>query len=206
MRSEQFRSGGGSVAGVILAAGSSTRLGENKLFLQIDGESLLRRAVKVAADAGLDPILVVLGHESGRAANELAGLACRPVLNARHADGQATSFRAGIGAVPASAPAAVVLLADMPFVTSEMVSALVARYRSAPAPLVVSEYGGVQAPPTLYDRSLFSEIGAMTDEGSGQQIVRRHREEAEAVTWPADRLADVDTPADREKLLGVEDG
>jgi molybdenum cofactor cytidylyltransferase len=191
----------GPVAGVVLAAGASTRMGENKLFLRVDGESLLRRSVRTAAEGGLEPVVVVLGHESERALRELDVLACRIVVNPRHAEGQATSFRAGIGAVPETSPAAVILLADMPRVTAEMVAALVARYRESRPPLVVSEYGGVHAPPTLYDRTLFAEIGAMTGDGCGRQIVKRHRGEAESLAWPAERLADIDTPADRERLL-----
>ena len=123
-------------------------------------------------------MIVVVGFERERAERELAGLpfSCHAVFNAEHADGQHTSFRAGIAAVPEANPAAVVLLADMPRVTAEMITALVERYRETrSAPLVISEYGGVHAPPTLYDRSLFVEILAMRGEGCGREIVRRHR-------------------------------
>ena len=184
------------VAGVVLAAGASTRMGENKLFLRVGGESLLRRAVSLAAEAGLDPVIVVLGFERERAERELEGLRCCPVFNPSYAAGQQTSFRAGIAAVPEEANAAVVLLVDMPRVTEGMIAALVGRWRETGAPLVSSDYGGVQAPPTLYDRSLFPEIGAMEGEGCGKQIVRRHRDEASVVSWPADSLADLDVPAD----------
>ncbi len=189
-----------AVAGVVLAAGASTRMGENKLLLRLDGEALVARASRRALAAGLDPVLVVLGHEAERVRRELDGVACRPVFNPDHASGQASSFRAGIAAVPEGAPAAVVVLADMPHVTAEMIAALVARHRETRAPLVVSEYGGVAAPPTLYDRSLFAEIRGMSGEGCGRQIVRRHRAEAETVAWPAQWLADLDEPGDLERL------
>ena len=190
------RSGPLRVAAVVLAAGASTRMGENKLFLRLHGETLLRRTVTRAAMAGLDPVIVVVGFERERAERELEGLECRAVFNPSHAEGQHTSFRAGIAAVPEEAAAAVVLLVDMPRVTAGMIGTLVERYRETRVPLVVSEYGGVHAPPTLYDQSLFSEILAMSGDGCGRQIVRRHREEASAVVWPAERLADLDAPAD----------
>jgi molybdenum cofactor cytidylyltransferase len=189
-----------AVAGVVLAAGSSTRMGENKLLLRVDGEPLVARAARRAAAAGLDPVIVVLGHQAEWVLPALEGIACRPVVNPDHATGQASSFRAGIAAVPETAPAAVVLLADMPHVTAEMIAALVARYRESPAPLVISEYGGVHAPPTLYDRALFSEIRDLSGDGCGRQIVRRHRGQAHAVAWAEDRLADLDAPADLERL------
>ena len=198
----------GAVAGVVLAAGSSTRMGRNKLFFELDGETLLRRIVLRAIDAGLDPVLVVVGHEGARARAELAGLPCTPVDNPEHALGVNRSLRTGISHVPERARAAVVMLADMPFVTSRMVATLVARYREGTTPLVISAYGDVNAPPMLYDRALFPELQRMEGEGCGRQVVRRHRHEAVAVSWPPAALQDIDVPEDYERIraeLGVGD-
>lgn len=199
-----MRAEAGPVAGVVLAAGSSTRMGLNKLLVRVDGEALVARAARRAAVAGLDPVIVVLGHEAEKVGRELEGTGCRTVWNAEHASGQATSFRVGIAAVPETSPAAVVILADMPHVTPEMIAALVDRYRETGAALVVSEYGSVHAPPTLYARPLFSEIAGMSGDQCGRRVVRRHRGEAEAVAWPEERLADLDEPADLERLRGAE--
>ncbi len=198
----------GAVAGVVLAAGSSTRMGRNKLFFELDGETLIRRVVRRAIDAGLDPVLVVVGHEGARARTELAGLPCTPVDNPHHALGINRSLRTGISHVPERARAAVVMLADMPFVTSSMVATLVARYRGSAAPLVISAYGAVNAPPMLYDRALFPELQRMEGEGCGRQVVRRHRHEAVALSWPSAALQDIDVPEDYERIraeLGVGD-
>src|SRR6266851_3775837 len=116
---------------VLLAAGTSRRMGKNKLFLEIDGETVLRRAVRTAAAAGLDPLLVVLGHESNRARAELEGLPCLTVINPRYAEGMKTSLSAGISALAEGPAAAVVMLADMPFVTAAMVRELVSRWRGS---------------------------------------------------------------------------
>jgi CTP:molybdopterin cytidylyltransferase MocA len=88
----------------------------------------------------------------------------------------------------------------MPFVTAEMIATLVERYRQTSAPLVISDYGGVNAPPILYDRSLFEELGAMEGEGCGKQVVRKLRSEAQVVSWPVEALADVDVPEDYERV------
>jgi molybdenum cofactor cytidylyltransferase len=174
-------------------------MGRNKMLLKLDGESILRRAVQRAVAARLDPVVVVLGYEADRAREELAGLPCQSVVNSDYASGVNVSLRAGIAAVPARARAAVVVLADMPFVTARMIETLVERYRETTAPLVISDYAGINAPPMLYDRSLFAELGAMEGEGCGRQVVKRHRGEAVAVSWPADALADVDVPEDYER-------
>jgi molybdenum cofactor cytidylyltransferase len=187
------------IAGIVLAAGSSTRMGRNKLLVAVGSESLVRRAARVAGEAGLDPVLVVLGHEAERVREALAGLRCEPVLNARHALGMSTSLDAGVAAAPADAAAVVVLLADMPFVDAAMIRAVVARHREGGAAVVASRYGGVPAPPTLYARALFAELRGGEGEGRGREVVRRHAGEAAFVDWPASALADVDEAADLDR-------
>jgi molybdenum cofactor cytidylyltransferase len=128
----------GSVAGVVLAAGTSTRMGQNKLFMELEGESLVRRIVGRVSRAGVDPLIVVLGHEAERVQRALEGIRYQPVLNADYERGVNSSLRAGIRAASeAAAPAAVVVLADMPFVTTAMIATLVEKYRRSQAPLVV---------------------------------------------------------------------
>jgi molybdenum cofactor cytidylyltransferase len=192
-----------SVAGVVLAAGTSTRMGgPNKLLFDVEGEPLVRRSVARALAAGLSPVVVVLGHEAERVRAQLEGLPCRPVINAEYAGGINASLKTGIAAVPPSVDAAVVMLADMPFVTAQMITTLVQRYGAGEArpALVISEYEGINAPPMLYDRALFAELQQMEGEGCGKQVVKRHRAEAVVVQWPAEALSDVDIPADYERM------
>jgi molybdenum cofactor cytidylyltransferase len=195
MRSESIR----PVAGVVLAAGSSTRMGRNKLLLQLDGESLLRRLVRRAVAARLDPVIVVVGFEAGRAVGELAGLPCRAVINPDYRRGLNGSLKAGVRAAPTTAAAALVMLADMPHVTTEMMETLVLRYRATGAGLVISDYEGVNAPPMLFDRTLFAELEAMEGDDGGKDVISRHRGEALVVSWPAAALDDLDLPEDYDR-------
>ena len=190
----------GRVAAVVLAAGTSSRMGRNKLFLELGGTSVLRRAVDSALEAGLDPVVVVLGHESDRARAELAGSSCTTVLNPEYARGMNTSVGAGVGAVPGDAAGVVLMLADMPLVDVEMLRALVERYRDSRAPLVISTYGEVLAPPILYGRALFPELRALDAEGCGKRVVKLHRGEAIELSWPASALSDLDVPEDVERV------
>jgi molybdenum cofactor cytidylyltransferase len=191
---------GGPVAGILLAAGTSSRMGSNKLLLELDGESVLRGAARRGLSGGLSPLTVVLGHEPDAARREIEGLPCRWALNPLYEQGVNTSLKHGVRALPPKARAAMVLLADMPFVSPEMIAAMIARYRASAAPLVISDYEGVNAPPMLYDRSLFPELLTMTGEGCGRQVVKRHRAEADVLTWPAAALADLDVPEDYRRL------
>jgi molybdenum cofactor cytidylyltransferase len=196
----------GPVAGILLAAGTSSRMGSNKLLFELEGESILRRAVRRALAGGLSPLLVVLGHESKKAARELEGLPCQWALNPLYEQGINSSLKSGIMAVMPKARAAMVLLADMPFVTPEMIAAMIERYRTTEAPLVISDYDGVNAPPMLYDRSLFNELLMMTGEGCGRQVVKRHRDEAEVLPWPVSALSDLDVPEDYARVKSGQEG
>jgi len=189
------------VAAVLLAAGTSSRMGRNKLFLTLGGTTLVTRSATTALAAGLDPVVVVVGHERERVLSELAHLSVVPAFNPDYARGINSSLRTGIGAVPDHADAAVVMLADMPFITAEMVRALAARSAAAPsAPLVVSSYDGVIAPPILYRRSLFPELCALVDgDGCGKRVVKQHRAEALEVAAPASALRDLDCAEDVER-------
>ena len=192
------------IAGVLLAAGMSSRMGRNKLLLQLGGESVLRRAAKAALVAELDPLVVVLGHDSERARAELEGIDCMPVVNADYETGMNSSLRAGIAALPERSRAAVVLLADMPFVTPEMVRVVATRWSGEP--LAVSLYGDVVAPPILYSRALFPELLEMTAGDCRKRVVKAHRHEALEVRWPEGALADLDVPGDVERARSAIEG
>ncbi len=188
------------IAGVLLAAGMSTRMGRNKLFLDLGGRTLLDRAVSVALAAGLDPLLVVVGHEADRVRAALEGTPARPVLNPDYERGLNTSLRTGIAALPGGVAGAVVMLADMPLVDAEMIDTLVARWRAAGTPLAISRFGDVVAPPILYGAALFDELRALDGDGCGKAVIRRHRGEEIAVEWPAERLTDLDAPEDLARV------
>lgn len=200
-----------TVAAVVLAAGSSVRMGRNKLLLELDGETVVRRAAGTARVAGLAPVVVVTGHEREAVEAALHGLPCRIVHNSEHAQGQHTSVAAGIAALTDAAgaddtaraaaeaddsTAAIVMLADMPFVTAAMLRTVADRHAATGAPIVASRYGGKTiAPPILYHRRLFGELTRM-DSRCGRQVVKRHRAEAVEVDWPLEMMRDLDRPSD----------
>src|SRR5262245_7994010 len=172
-----------SLAALVLAAGSSTRMGRNKLLLDWGGETLVRHAVRAAGRSGIGRVIVVLGHDEAKVRAELAGLACVPTVNPDHARGAGSSLRAGVRAALPDAAAVVVLLADMPFVTADMVRTLALRHLETGASVVVSRYGDVQAPPTLFGRGLFDELLQLPDAHGAREVARRHAAEAVGAAW-----------------------
>jgi molybdenum cofactor cytidylyltransferase len=188
------------IAGILLAGGASTRMGTNKLLVELGGEPLVRRAARVALASGLDPVLLVVGHDLDRVSAAVAGLPLRIVANPAHERGLNTSLSAGVAAVPPAAAAAVVLLADMPLVDPALVGDLVDWHARTGAPVVSARYAGTVAPPVLYARALLPELCGAEGEGRGREVVRRHADRAAFVDRPASALADVDAPGDLEAV------
>lgn len=188
------------VGAIVLAAGASRRMGTNKLLLGIEGEPMVRRTVRRAIDAGCSPVIVVTGHERARVEAALVGLDVVFVPSPDPTGPTSASLHAGLGAMSANCEAAVVMLADMVQVSASMVRALMAAAAASPAPLVVSQYGDVNAPPLLFRRSLWPELLAWTGDGCGKHVVNAHRAEAVMLEWPEAALQDVDTPADYEAV------
>ncbi len=189
------------VAGVVLAAGASRRMGpgRNKMLLELEGEPLVRRAVRRALTAGLSPVVVVLGHEADRARAVLADLPVEIALNPNFTGPTSTSLHAGLDLLGQDVDAAVVLLGDMVHVGEAALAELVTGACTNDAPLIVSRYGDVTAPPLLFRRALFAELLAWTGEGCGKTVVKAHSHEALYVDRGPEMLADVDTPADFQK-------
>jgi molybdenum cofactor cytidylyltransferase len=157
----------------------------------------------VAADASIAPVVVVVGHEAHAAREALAGLDCVFVTNDDYTGPTSTSLHAGLRALPADVDATVVMLADMVHVTAPMVRALVHSAAADPAPLCVSRYGDVLAPPLLFRRALWPELLDWHGEGCGKAVVRAHQAEAIMHDWPMAALQDIDTPADYAECLGT---
>jgi molybdenum cofactor cytidylyltransferase len=180
--------------------------GTNKMFLELGGETLLRGAVLRAQMAALDPLIVVLGHEEARSREMLKGLRCEFAVNPEYRGPTSASLHAGLRMMAADVDRVVVMLADMVNVTPATLRAIVRTSGESNAPLVVSRYGDVKAPPILYRRELFDELFAWTGEGCGKAVVQAHAHEAAFVDWPVSALEDVDTPADYQRALDRELG
>ncbi len=172
---------------MVLAAGASRRMGTNKMLLELEGESLIRRAANRALAAGLSPVVVVLGHEAERLRAELRDLPLELAVNPDYTGPTSGSLHQGLNALGRD---------DMVRVTADTLAMLIAAARGTEAPLVVSRYGDVTAPPLLFRRALFGELLAWTGEGCGKAVVQAHKHEAMYVDRPVTLLTDVDTPED----------
>jgi molybdenum cofactor cytidylyltransferase len=199
-KQDGVREAHGRVAGVVLAAGGSSRLGQSKQLIEWRGRPLVWHAVQ--ASKRLEPIVVVVGEAAAEVREALVAEPVEIVENSDWEHGQSSSVRVGLSAVEATSEAAIFLLADMPFVGSDLISALVERHRQTLAPLVAPWAGGRRANPVLFDRSTFADLRGLSGDRGGRALFRRY--EREFVAWDETILMDIDKPADLEKLRDLE--
>ncbi|MYZ47492.1 NTP transferase domain-containing protein [Propylenella binzhouense] len=186
---------GKSVAAVVLAAGQSRRMGgPNKLLATFDGEPLVRRTVRAALASAADPVIVVTGHMRDEVAKALSDLPATVVENPDFADGLATSLKAGVAAVPQEASGAIVLLADMPMITTANIDALIAAFDPERPGIVLPTVSGKRGNPVLWSRHFFPELlGASGDVGA-RHLIARYPDAVTTVELGAAAGLDVDTP------------
>jgi len=202
---EPVAENGAGVAAIVLAAGKSTRMGgPNKLLARFAGAPLVRRIAENALASAADPVVVVTGHRADDIAKALDGLDVEIVRNPDFADGLATSLKAGLSAVPESASGALVLLADMPGITGEIMDRLIAAFRAKSAPaIVLPTVAGKRGNPVLWSRAFFPELMAVTADTGARHIIARHEEAVERVEIGEAAGLDVDTPEALAEAGGV---
>lgn len=183
------------VAGILLAAGEGSRLGEPKALVEIGGESLTARGVALLSEGGAAPVIVV----TGATAVEATGVVT--VHNPQWRSGMGSSLAAGLATVPDSCDAAVIALVDQPLVGPEAVRRLITAYRAG-ASVAVAAYDGKPRNPVLLGREHWAEVTALAVGDAGaRQFLRKHPElvvqvECGDTGWPDD----IDTRADLERI------
>lgn len=189
------------IAGVVLAAGTSSRLGRPKQLLGYRGRPLVQHAVDAALDAGLDEVVVVLGHEADAVhdALELSPRG-RVALNPQYAGGQSTSLRAGLASLGEGVRAAAVLLGDQPGVGADEVRAVVERYEQTGGPVVRASWEGRPGHPVLFDRGVWDALMEVTGDVGARDLLRERPDWVVSVDFGRPPPPDVDTEADYERL------
>lgn len=176
-------------AALVLAAGAGRRMGGPKALLALEGETLLRRAVKTALGAGCTPVLAVVGDwEPG-----LEGLAALAVRNPEAHEGMASSIRAGVRALPRETAAVLCLAVDQPEVDAALLRNLLALFRRDPERPAACAYEETLGIPAILPRRLFPDLLALCGDRGAKAILLR--EQAAALPFPAG-ARDLDRPED----------
>src|SRR3954447_12884857 len=196
-RAEATHGTGCTVAGLVLAAGRSTRMGgPNKLLEEINGKALVRIATEHVLASRAGPVIVVTGHQRERVERALAGLPVTFVHNPDFADGLSTSLKAGIAAVPANCDGAIICLGDMPQVSAALIDRLIAAFDPERGALVaIPTIAGKRGNPVLWSRRFFPDLMRVEGDVGARHLIGGYREAVvEVPVHDAAAMTDVDTP------------
>ena len=188
---------------IVLAAGLSTRFGENKLLKKVNGSTLIENVVKSAVSSKADEVVVVLGYEAQRIKEVLKNFNCKFVFNQDFKSGQSSSVKVGVRFVMEYADAVMILPGDVALITSRPINMVIEEYEKSKNPIIVASYQSRAGHPILFDRSLFNEIMEINEETMGlKAIINRHKDIIKKVDVGSDEvLIDIDTEEDFKKYI-----
>jgi molybdenum cofactor cytidylyltransferase len=194
------------IAGLVLAAGKSSRMGAlNKLLIVIDGKPMVRHAVEAALTAQLSPVFVVTGHQQEKIEESLQGLPITFLYNNEYASGLASSLRRGLASLPDDCDGALVALGDMPLVTGAEISRLVNAFNPIEGrAIVVPTRRGKRGNPVLWGRRFFGEMRDLGGDVGARHLIGAYPEAVVEVEMAGDGvLTDIDTPQALARLAAT---
>jgi molybdenum cofactor cytidylyltransferase len=164
------------VSAVVLAAGMSRRMGTPKQLLRIEGKTVLQRTLENVRASVADEIVLVLGFAAQAVEQAIATDGLKVVRNADYEQGMGTSLRTGLAAVNPAASAAIIVLADQPFVQAATLNQLVECHRARGAQIAIPVFRGFRGNPVLLDRSVFAELRELSGDVGCRAIFGNHTE------------------------------
>lgn len=187
-----------AIDGVLLAAGRSTRFGEeNKLTTTVADEPMVARAARTLARSSVRSVVVVLGHEADAVREALSGFDVEFVVNDAYREGQGTSVAAGARALrERDAEAGVFALGDMPTIDPSSVDALIAAYQDGAGSALAAAYRGRRGNPVLFDSRYFSALSESDGDVGGRDVLVNADDAALVETGDPGVRRDVDTQSD----------
>jgi molybdenum cofactor cytidylyltransferase len=191
----------GMIAAIVLAAGQATRFGQCKQLMRVGGKALLQHVLDNLAHSKIDEVVVVLGARTDEIRKQIEFGKARAVMNPDYADGMSTSIQAGLRAI--TSDAAMIVLGDQPFVTTETLDLLIDEYSRSKPSVVIPTFNGFRANPVIVDQSLFAEMMALRGDVGCRAIFGDHMESI--VKVPVDDrgvVTDIDTMEDYERVRG----
>jgi CTP:molybdopterin cytidylyltransferase MocA len=185
------------IAAVVLSAGESSRMGRPKALLPIQGQTFVERIVTALGQAGLDNVIVILGHNAEEMGRRIAHLPVRVLINADYAKGQLSSLQVAVRHLLADedCEAMLVHLVDHPYIDAALVRLLMDRFQATRKSIIVPRFHGKRGHPVIFARALFHELLAAPLDQGAKAVVNAHRDETlEVETSDEGITLDIDTP------------
>lgn len=188
------------IAGLILAAGASSRFGAQKILLPWNGIPLLYHISSIVLSSSASPVVVVLGNGYEAALETIKDLPLLVVKNENWEQGQSTSLKSGISHLPKDVDAVIIFLADQPFISKDLIESIISTYQAYPFPVIAPMVAGKRANPVLFDRSTFEDLLKIQGDRGGRALFDQYP--IHHIPWEDERvLLDIDSPEDLEKVI-----
>jgi molybdenum cofactor cytidylyltransferase len=190
------------IAGLILAAGESSRMGQDKALLTYQGRTFLETIVATLRATGIERLAVVLGHHAEKIQQAVKLEGVETVINRDYVRGQTSSLQAGLRALESPSLEAIVLcLVDHPLVSEETVRALIASFRERDAHVVIPIFRNQRGHPVVISRTLFEELLRLSPDEGADTVIRKYRDATQFVDVnDSGILLDVDDPETYHRL------
>ena len=190
------------ISGIILAAGSASRMGKTKQLLPFEGTTLLGQVVKNARESALYEIIIVLGHNADKISQTLEHSKIKIVRNKDFLKGQSTSLIKGLENVSPDCDAAMFILGDQPLVTAPIINTLIAAFENSNARIVIPYYKDRRGNPVPLARPMFHILKSLSDDRGARALFDKFKESILKVQIPDNGiLIDVDTMDDYKRLI-----
>jgi molybdenum cofactor cytidylyltransferase len=185
------------IAAVILSAGESSRMGRPKALLPIGRQTFIEKIVSALRQAGLENIIVILGHDAEAMRQKIAHLPVTILVNSEYRKGQLSSLRAAIRHLLANdgCSGLLVHLVDHPYIDAALVNLLIERFEDSGKLIAVPRFHGKRGHPVIFARSLFNELLNAPEDQGAKAVVNAHRKETLEIETDDEGITiDIDTP------------
>lgn len=186
---------------LILAAGSSSRLGQPKQLIKFRGQTLIERTITIAKTIS-EEILVVLGANSTQIKSHISSFSenTKTVHNLNWQSGMGTSIRVGVEILAKKSDAILILLSDQPFISQFFLQELVQTFAESTSFIGASCYENELGVPMIFDKTIFAELLNLSGEKGAKSFLSQYKNSVSIVDFP-EGIMDIDTPEDLTKLL-----
>ena|SRR5687768_9354611 len=188
---------------LILAAGSSSRLGKPKQLLVYNNKPLLQHAIDIALELDKGPLLTVLGANANAIQEQVSLPRRQIIINENWKEGMGSTIAFGVQRLCDQYPqltAIVIIVCDQPLITSSLLEKLIQTHGEREKRIVSCAYGGTLGTPVLFDRHYFKDLMRLNGHEGAKKIILQHQADVASIDFP-DGNMDVDTAADYERLL-----
>ncbi len=190
------------IAGVILAAGSASRMGETKQLLAFKGRPILEHVIKNARQSNLYEIIVVLGHDTDKIQQVVDFSGTKTVTNSEYLKGQSTSLIKGVKTISPICDAAMFLLADQPLIKSSIINNIINAFESSQKSIIIPYYKKTRGNPVIVDSALFPDLNLLSGDTGPRVLFKKFKNSIFKVSIQDKAiLIDIDTKEDYQKFI-----